>query len=59
MKQSAEVSNQLTSVDRLLKYSTLPEEQQPDSKLIKIFLRFLKILKKHSKWVLFPYLYYL
>lgn len=29
MKQSAEVSNQLTSVDRLLKYSTLPEEKQP------------------------------
>ncbi|XP_022904684.2 ATP-binding cassette sub-family C member 4-like isoform X1 [Onthophagus taurus] len=29
MRQSAEVANQLMSVERLLEYSSLPEEQQP------------------------------
>lgn len=29
MKQAAEVSNQVTSVDRLVKYSNLPPESQP------------------------------
>ncbi|KAJ8979911.1 hypothetical protein NQ317_005347 [Molorchus minor] len=31
MRQSAEVANQLMSVERVLEYNTLPQEKQPDS----------------------------
>lgn len=41
MKQTAEVSNQVTSIDRLLKYCSLPSEIQPEGKLNEKIIKFL------------------
>lgn len=44
MIQSAALTNQITSVDRLMKYSSLPAEPQPERKLTKLaIINFLKL----------------
>lgn len=39
MTRTAEVSNQVTSIDRLLKYASLPPESQPQEKGLNNLLR--------------------